>query len=300
MVAKRGLGRGLDSMIPEPEKAPIPEKKGKAEKAKEGMEVLLSLSEIEPNREQPRKAFDEDALQELADSIRQFGVIQPLLVKKKDGYYEIVAGERRWRAARMAGLKEVPVIVRDYTDREIMEVSLIENIQREDLNPIEEAQAYQMLIKEFKLKQDEVAERVSKSRAAIANSMRLLKLDERVQKMVIEDMITSGHARALIPIEDKEVQYTVAFQIFDEKLSVRETENLVKKLLSKKAETEKKGNRDENEVIFRDLEERIKGILGSKVSIHNRNGGKGKIEIEYYSGEDLDRLLELFQRIGIS
>lgn len=295
MVTKKGLGRGLDSMIPEPEKrAPKQQKEKRLEEIFNQSEMMVSITEIEPNQEQPRKNFDEDAMQELADSIRQFGIIQPLLLKKRENGYEIVAGERRWRAARLAGLKEVPAIVRDYSEKEIMEISLIENIQREDLNPIEEALAYQKLISEFNLKQDEVAERVSKSRTAITNSMRLLKLDERVRKMVIDDMISSGHARALIPIEDKELQYTVAFRIFDEKLSVRETEKLVKRLLS--SDTQKKKQK-ENPVIFHDLEEQMKQIIGSKVSIHNKTNGKGKIEIEYYSGEDLDRILELFQQI---
>lgn len=293
MVAKKGLGRGLDAMIDIPAKKMVqPDSSKKTEDNK--AEVMININEIEPNREQPRKNFDEDALMELAESIRQFGVIQPLLLKKRDQYYEIVAGERRWRASRIAGLKEVPAIVRDYTEKEIMEISLIENIQREDLNPIEEALAYQKLITEFKLKQDEVAERVSKSRTAVANSMRLLKLDERVQKMVIDDMISSGHARALITIEDKELQYSTAFRIFDDKLSVRETEKLVKKLLTEKPEKTKE---KDNPVIFRGLEEQMKNIFGSKVSIRNKANGKGKIEIEYYSGDDLERIMELLQQI---
>lgn len=295
MVAKRGLGRGLDSMIPTPAKSiAVPEGKKKAENEKKVGEVMININEIEPNREQPRKNFDEDALAELADSIKLFGVIQPLLLKKRENYYEIVAGERRWRASRLAGLREVPAIVRDYTEKEIMEISLIENIQREDLNPIEEALAYQRLINEFSLKQDEVAERVSKSRAAVTNSLRLLKLNERVQKMVIDGMISNGHARALISIEDGELQYTTAMKIFDEKLSVRETEKLVKKLLTEKPEAKKVV---ENPVIYKGLEEQMKNIFGSKVSIKNRAGGKGKIEIEYYSGEDLERIMDLMGQI---
>ena len=230
MVAKKGLGRGLDSIIPKPEKLPADTGKRKKETETATAEIMVSINEIEPNKDQPRKNFDEDTLAELAESIRQFGVIQPLLLKKRENYYEIVAGERRWRASVMAGLKEVPAIIREYSEQEVMEISLIENLQREDLNPIEEAQAFQRLITEFHLKQDEVAERVSKSRTAIANSMRLLKLDERVQKMVIDDMISSGHARALLSLEEKELQYNTAMRIFDEKLSVRETERLVKKL----------------------------------------------------------------------
>ena len=298
MVAKKGLGRGLDSIIPKPEKLPADTGKRKKETETATAEIMVSINEIEPNKDQPRKNFDEDTLAELAESIRQFGVIQPLLLKKRENYYEIVAGERRWRASVMAGLKEVPAIIREYSEQEVMEISLIENLQREDLNPIEEAQAYQRLITEFHLKQDEVAERVSKSRTAIANSMRLLKLDERVQKMVIDDMISSGHARALLSLEEKELQYNTAMRIFDEKLSVRETERLVKKLLS---EREQQKLSEEaaatSPVIYRSLEEQMKTIIGSKVSIHNRSNGKGKIEIEYYSGDDLERIMELFQQI---
>lgn len=295
MVTKKGLGRGLDSMIPDPgNRTAVVRKKEAVREELSGAETMINISEIEPNKEQPRKTFDEDSLAELAESIKQFGVIQPLLLKKRDKYYEIVAGERRWRASLIAGLKEVPAIVRDYTEKEIMEISLIENIQREDLNPIEEALAYQRLITEFKLKQDEVAERVSKSRTAVTNSMRLLKLDERVQKMVIDDMISSGHARALIAIEEKELQYMTAMRIFDEKLSVRETEKLVKKLLTEKPEVKKM---PDNPVIFRSLEEQMKNILGSKVAIRNKANGKGKIEIEYYSNEDLERIMELLQQI---
>ncbi|MCI8627325.1 MAG: ParB/RepB/Spo0J family partition protein [Lachnospiraceae bacterium] len=298
MVAKKGLGRGLDSIIPKPEKLPADTGKRKKETETATAEIMVSINEIEPNKDQPRKNFDEDTLAELAESIRQFGVIQPLLLKKRENYYEIVAGERRWRASVMAGLKEVPAIIREYSEQEVMEISLIENLQREDLNPIEEAQAFQRLITEFHLKQDEVAERVSKSRTAIANSMRLLKLDERVQKMVIDDMISSGHARALLSLEEKELQYNTAMRIFDEKLSVRETERLVKKLLS---EREQQKLSEEaaatSPVIYRSLEEQMKTIIGSKVSIHNRSNGKGKIEIEYYSGDDLERIMELFQQI---
>ena len=298
MVAKKGLGRGLDSIIPKPEKLPADTGKRKKETETATAEIMVSINEIEPNKDQPRKNFDEDTLAELAESIRQFGVIQPLLLKKRENYYEIVAGERRWRASVMAGLKEVPAIIREYSEQEVMEISLIENLQREDLNPIEEAQAFQRLITEFHLKQDEVAERVSKSRTAIANSMRLLKLDERVQKMVIDYMRAIGHARALLSLEEKELQYNTAMRIFDEKLSVRETERLVKKLLS---EREQQKLSEEaaatSPVIYRSLEEQMKTIIGSKVSIHNRSNGKGKIEIEYYSGDDLERIMELFQQI---
>ena len=295
-VKKTGLGKGLDSMIPvypvKPRAAaekPKEEKENKAEK-------LLKITEVEPNREQPRKKFDEDALLELADSIKQFGVLQPLLVQKRKDYYEIIAGERRSRAANMAGLQEIPVIIKEFSDQEIVEISLIENIQREDLNPIEEAQAYKRLLTEFHLKQDEVAERVSKSRTAVTNSMRLLKLDERVQQMLIDDMLTGGHARALLPIEDPGLQYQTASKVFDEKLSVRETEKLVKKILEEKAPKEEE-NPAEN-YAYQQAEEKIKQIMGTKVSIKRKSNNKGKIEIEYYSNDELERIIDLFDSIG--
>lgn len=299
-VKKTGLGKGLDSLIQiqSPKKAASePKQSAVVEKVVKKEEVMLKITEIEPNREQPRKSFDEDSLLELAESIKQFGVIQPLIVQKKDDYYEIIAGERRWRAAKLAGLKEIPVIVKQYTEQEIVEISLIENIQRENLNPIEEAQAYKRLLTEFKLKQDEVAERVSKSRTAVTNSMRLLKLDERVQQMVIDDMISTGHARALLALEDKDQQYHVATRIFDEKLSVRETERLMKSLQSREQKEVKKKPEIENAFIYKDIEEKIKGILGTKVYVNHKTGNKGKIEIEYYSQDELNRLLEMIQTI---
>ena len=247
---------------------------------------------VEPNRKQPRKNFDEDSLQELCDSIKQVGMIQPILVQNRNDHYEIIAGERRWRAAKMAGLKEIPVIIRDYSDQEIMEISLIENIQREDLNPIEEAQAYKRLLTEFNLKQDEVAERVSKSRAAVTNCIRLLKLTDRVQQMVIDEMISTGHARALLAVEDPEIQYTLAQQIFDQKLSVRDVERLVKKL--NEPEKEKKKAEDKTlQVIYQDIEDRLKQRLSTKVTVSSKGEGSGKIEIEFYNHEDLDRLLDI-------
>lgn len=291
MAVKKGLGKGLDIMIPEQ----IIDNKV-SEKENVSRETLIKINEIEPNRNQPRKKFDEDSLQELADSIKQYGVIQPLILQKKDKFYEIIAGERRWRAARLAGLKEVPAIVKDYNPQEVVEIALIENIQREDLNPIEEAQTYQRLIQEFNLKQDEVAERVSKSRVAITNSMRLLKLDERVQQMLIDGMLSSGHARALLAVEDKEKQYYIACKIFDEKLSVRETEKLVKQILTEKP-AKKTAIASDDELIYREIEERIRNIVGTKVSIHKRNNNKGTIEIEYYSNEELERLIEIFESI---
>lgn len=302
-VKKSGLGKGLDSLIApktRPEQktqttsaAVKPEKETIVKTVVKKEEVKLRISEVEPNREQPRKKFDEDALLELADSIRQFGVLQPLLVQKRDGYYEIIAGERRWRAAKMAGLKEVPVVIKDFTDQQIVEISLIENIQREDLNPIEEALAYKRLLSEFKLKQDEVAERVSKSRTAVTNSIRLLKLNEKVQQMVIDDMIQTGHARALLGIEDLEKQYMMAQKVFDEKLSVRETEKLVKKVQKEKEEVEKTKMDKQLEIVYQNLEEKMKQILGTKVSINAKDENKGKIEIEYYNKEDLDRLIDM-------
>lgn len=291
-VRKAGLGKGLDSLIPEHS---VRRKAEKTEQKPEKNELLLKITDIEPNREQPRKHFDEDALLELSDSIKQFGIIQPLIVQKKEDHYEIIAGERRWRAAKMAGLKEVPAIIKSYTDREILEISLIENIQRENLNPIDEARAYKKLLTEFHLKQDEVAERVSKSRTAVTNSMRLLKLDERVQQMVIDEMITTGHARALLSIEDKEQQYKIAMQVFDQKLSVRDVEKLMKTMQN--TENRKEKPQPENAFIYENLEEKMKVLFGTKVSINHKANHKGKIVIDYYSDDELERLIELFQSI---
>ena len=292
MSVKKGLGKGLDIMIPEQ----IVNSRNEADNV--SRETLIPINDIEPNRAQPRKRFEEDALLELSESIKQFGVIQPLILQKKGKLYEIIAGERRWRAARLAGLKEIPGIIKEYSPQEIVEIALIENIQREDLNPIEEAQTYQRLIKEFKLKQDEVAERVSKSRAAVTNSMRLLKLDDRIQQMIIDDMLTSGHARALLSIEDMEKQYIVACKVFDEKLSVRETEKIVKSFLSEK--TEKKNEIKKNDdFIYRDLEDKIRNIIGTKVLIKNKQNNKGSIEIEYYSAEELERIIDIFESFEV-
>ena len=297
-MAARGLGKGLDSLIPNAVGEAKVKKESKAEskeeKREDGKETVVKITMVEPNRKQPRKNFDEDALQELADSIKQFGLIQPILVQDRKDHYEIIAGERRWRAAKIAGLKEVPVIIRNYSEKEIMEISLIENIQREDLNPIEEAQAYKRLLEEFHLKQDEVAERVSKSRAAVTNSMRLLKLGEEVQQMLIDDMISTGHARALLAIENQEEQYTIAQKIFDEKLSVRDVEKLVKNL-NKPAKNPKKSTSTDKtmEAIYLDLEEKLKNRLSTKVTVTSKGNGAGKIEIEFYNHEDLDRLMDL-------
>lgn len=300
MAAKKGgLGKGLDSIIPVKSTSEKAGNKKTEDKDLYKDAVMMDIQKVEPNREQPRKNFDEDALLELSDSIKQFGVLQPLLVQDKKDYYEIIAGERRWRAAKMAKLKEVPVIIKNLTEQEIVEISLIENIQREDLNPIEEAVAYKRLLNEFNLKQDEVAERVSKSRTAVTNSMRLLKLSDKVQQMVIDDMISTGHARALLGIENPDKQYSIAQKIFDEKISVRETEKLVKKLQKEKDIVPAKDNPIDPklEIIYQDLEEKLKTILGTKVVINKKDARKGKIEIDYYSPEELDRIVELFQSI---
>lgn len=297
MAVKRGgLGKGLDSLIPDMNVGAAPsqaEVKTKIiEKVIEKpMEMKVSISKIVPNKEQPRKNFDEDALIELSESIKQHGVLQPILVQDRNGYYEIIAGERRWRAAKLAGVKEVPVIVKKFTDQEIVEISLIENIQRENLNPIEEAIAYKRLLTEFQLKQDEVAERVCKSRTAVTNSMRLLKLDERVQQMVIDEKLSTGHARPLLGIEDPELQYQIANKVFDEKLSVREVEKLVKSLNTPKKEIKKP---EINQAVYDDMSEKLKQIMGTKVNILPKNNEKGKIEIEYYSSDELERIIDLF------
>ena len=308
MAARRtgGLGKGLDALIPNKVGGAANETSKKTRSAvkkdrtvsekKPAAERLVKISSVEPNLKQPRRHFDEDALLELSESIKQYGVLQPLLVSDKKDYFEIIAGERRWRAAKMAGLKEVPVVVKEFTEQEIVEISLIENIQREDLNPIEEAMAYKRLMEEFHLKQDEIAERVAKSRTAVTNSMRLLKLTVKVQEMVIADMISAGHARALLGISDESLQENTAMKVFDEKLSVRETEKLVKNLVSpaKKAKTERNTAED---AIYESLEEKMKGIMGTKVSIQRKKNNKGKIEIEYYSRDELERIIDLFESI---
>ena len=290
-VNKRGLGKGLDTMIP-----PVKnEKKSEKGDPAKGPETLVNITKVEPNREQPRKNFDEDALLELSESIKQYGLLQPILVQDRKDYYEIIAGERRWRAAKLAGLKQVPVIIKNLTDQEIVEISLIENIQRENLNPIEEAQAYKRLLNEFHLKQDEVAERVSKSRTAVTNSMRLLKLSDDVQRMVIDEMITTGHARALLGVEDPSEQYNLAQRIFDEKLSVREVEKIVKNMCKPVKPKKEKVVDKSMQVIYDDISEKLKTQLGTKVNIVPKEDGSGKIEIEFYSHDELDRILDLMK-----
>lgn len=292
---KSGLGKGLDSLISDKVSPKQTATTGKKDEKK--IETLVKISKVEPNREQPRKQFKEEALAELAESIKQFGILQPLLVQKRDDYYEIIAGERRWRAAKLAGLKEVPVIIKELTEKEIMEISLIENIQREDLNPIEEALAYKRLIEEFHVKHEELAERVFKSRSTITNSMRLLKLCANVQQLVIEEQLTTGHARTLISIEDEEKQYLLAQKIIDENLSVRETEKLVKSVLNEKPEPKKVTPAEDYSVFYENLQEQLKQILGTKVTIKSKNNKKGKIEIEYYSQEELEQLMEMMASI---
>lgn len=327
MARRTGLGkRGLDILIPDkgsgksenkkPEKAKTrPEKKKNspvkttaeeenfqetvedtaedvAEEENHSGQLTVDINTVEPNRDQPRKQFNEDSLQELADSIKLHGIIEPLIVQKRDDYYEIVAGERRWRAAKIAGLKEIPVIVRDYSDREIMELSLIENIQRQDLNPIEEAAAFKRLIEDYSLTQDQVAERVSKSRAAITNALRLLRLDARVQNMLVGEMLSTGHVRALLAIEDGELQFQTAQKAFDEKMSVREVESYVRKLLKKPAEPKPPAISQQLQTIYHDMEERMKTSLRTKVSIQSKTPEKGRVEIEYFSSDELERIYQ--------
>ena len=310
-MAKKGLGKGLGAIFGEDvvkENKEETEKKAKAKaeaKAAEEMDekgriLMLKLDLVQPNKEQPRKTFDEEKINELAESIKNYGVLQPLLVQKNDSFYEIIAGERRWRAAKAAGLKEVPAVLKEYSKQEAMEISLIENVQRADLNPIEEALGYRQLIDEFGLTQEEIAVRVAKSRTAITNTMRLLKLDEQIQNMLVQGVITSGHARALLSLEDTQMQLKAAKEILDKKLSVRETERLGKRL-QKEASGEKKEEKKKDEtlaLIYQDLEDRMKSVMGTKVSIHNKDKNKGRIEIEYYSEAELERIVEMIESIG--
>lgn len=305
-MAKKGLGKGLgaifgEDVIKESEEDFAKAKVLPEDKDEQSGEMMVKIALIEPNKEQPRKDFNDEQLKELAESIKQYGVLQPLIVQKKGTFYEIIAGERRWRAAKLAGLKEVPVVLREYSRQESMEIALIENVQRADLNPIEEALAYQSLVKEFNLTQEEIAARVSKNRATITNSMRLLKLDEQIQTMLIENIISSGHARALLSLDSEELQLKAAKQIIDGRLSVRETERLVKRL-AKEAESEKENKKEKEkdealEIIYHNLEDRMKTIMGTKVSIHNKDKNKGRIEIEYYSEAELERIVEMIESI---
>jgi ParB family chromosome partitioning protein len=313
MAKRTGLGKGLGAIFgdevmesaaeeqekknhPKPEQVNIKTDK-KEEEPEVGREMFLKLSSIEPNHNQPRMEFREESLMELAESMKEYGVLQPLLVQKKGNFYEIIAGERRWRAAKLAGLKEVPVVIREYTKQQSMEIALIENVQREDLNPIEEAKAYQKLMQEFGLKQEEIATRVAKNRVTITNSMRLLKLENRVQDMLIQNQITGGHARALLAVDDPELQFQIAGRIVAENLSVREVEKLVKSLSKKKEPKEKKEEDESIFLIFRELEDRMKTAMGTKVSINRKDSNKGRVEIEYYSEAELERIVELIESI---
>ena len=314
---KNGLGRGLEALFPDKKTASeenevkftakVEKKTEPAVKVKNVKErtetprqkkvpMMVKISMVEPNQNQPRKQFDEDALLELTESVKQYGILQPLLVSEKKDYYEIIAGERRWRAAKLAGLKEVPVIVKEFSEQELVEISLIENIQREDLNAVEEAMAYKRLMDEFHLKQDEIADRVGKSRTAVTNSMRLLKLSAKVQQMLIDEMITAGHARAILAVSDMEKQESLAMRVFDEKLSVRETEKLVKAVLAPPKE-KKSHSYSAEDAAYENLEEKMKSIMGTKVLIHRKKNDKGKIEIEYYSRDELERIIDLFESI---
>lgn len=336
MARRMGLGRGLDAFFNTESEMETPAVKkqensnsrkkepaqsgsrtGKAEKkapaktsgksagtkkeVKEKEPMMVSIALIDTDENQPRKAFDAEELASLAETIRNYGILQPLLVEKKAERYVIVAGERRFRAAKLAGLTSVPVRVDTYTPQKRMEISLIENIQRSDLNPIEEAKAYQSLVETFGLRQEDVAQRVSKNRATITNSMRLLKLDERVQNMLVENTLSGGHARALLALSDKEEQFALAQKIAEKGLSVRETEKLVKKLTEKTEEPEKDTKEEKTEdrlsLFFQDLEEQLKGIMGTKVQIRRKDEKKGRIEIEYYSPEELERITELLQSL---
>lgn len=295
MAKSRGLGKGLDSLIP----VGNAEGKGKiginsVPVSEEKPDKMVKITMVEPNRDQPRHKFDEEALNELADSIKQYGIISPIIVQDRKDHYEIIAGERRWRAAKIAGLKEIPVIIKNFTEQEIVEISLIENIQRENLNPIEEALAYKRLLTEFHLKQEEVAQRVSKSRTAVTNSMRLLKLADEVQQMIIDESLTTGHARALITIEDESKQIEIAKKVVNEKLSVRDIEKLVKDLNKPKKE-KKESKQLKNDFIYQDIEEKLKQSLGTKVTVSAKEDGSGKIEIDFYSSEELDRILDLLK-----
>ena len=296
MAAKKGgLGKGLDSLIVKKEEGVVA-----VNPEQHGAPVEVDINKVEPNKLQPRKNFDEDKLQELADNIKIHGIINPIIVQDRNSYYEIIGGERRWRAARLAGLKKVPVIIMNLSEQEFVEISLIDNIQREQLNPIEEAMAFARLIDEFKLKQDEVAERVSKSRTTITNALRLLKLDKRVQDMIVDDKLTTGHARAMLAITDTDKQYEFAERAFDEKMSVRDVEREVKKLLNDK-NTDKKSKASEIDsqlaAVYHETQERLKGILGTKVNINAKDNKSGKLEIEYYSQDELNRIVELLENI---
>lgn len=291
---KRGLGRGLNALINTG--SDTENNKENTKENHEYKEVFINISLVEPNRNQPRKEFDKESLSELANSIKQYGILQPIIVQKNGDMYEIIAGERRWRAAKEAGLTEVPVIVRDYDKQKVMEISIIENIQREDLNPIEEAMAYQSLMEEYGLKHDELAEKVSKNRSTITNSMRLLKLSKNIQQMLIDGRISTGHAKVLLSIEDINEQEKIAQELIDKSLSVRELEKLVKKYTKPRKKKDDKDDKDYS-LFYREYEDRLKDILGTKVQINTKDKNKGRIEIDYYSAAELERIVELLNSI---
>lgn len=286
MAAKnKGLGKGLDALLGGNTKKEVKVAETKVPVPEEA-ETYLKVRVIEPNREQPRKEFKEEELKELAESIKTYGIIQPLVVVKKKDYYQIVAGERRWRAAKLAGLKEVPVIIKKYTEKEIAEISLIENIQRENLNPVEEAEAYQTLLREYGMTQEELAERLSKSRTKITNAMRLLKLPEAVKQMVLNGKLSEGHAKVLLSVEDPKELTAYAEKVVSEALSVRETEKLIKK----KKPSQKAPKVLKNQAVYDDVEEKLKTKLGTRVAIKRSKDNAGKIEIEFYTLEDFERI----------
>ena len=295
-VKKGGLGpkgKGLDALFDS-------EIKSVSHQVSKDTVQLIDINKIEPNRLQPRKQFEENALEELAESIKQYGVIQPVVVKAVEDYYELIAGERRWRASKIAGIKKIPAIIKEYDSEKIFEIARVENLQREDLNPMEEAAGYKKISEDFGLNQEEIAKRVGKSRSAVANAMRLLNLDERVQNFVKEGKISSGHARALLAVEDKDMQFEMAERIIEDDLSVRNTEAMVKLYVSKKDETKEEVNPKPskfNTAVFEEAADRLKNVLGTKVKLTSKQN-KGKIEIEFYSDDDLDRLLGLINKIG--
>lgn len=284
MAKKFGLGKGLGALIPEDNNI-------KEEKKEKGGIINIEIKDIKANKKQPRKFFDNNKLNELAESVKEHGIIQPLILKKEEKGYSIIAGERRYRAAKIAELTEVPALIMDISDEKLLQVSLIENIQREDLNPIEEGLAYERLLKEFALTQEELSKTMGKSRTTITNTMRLLKLDDRVKEYVMEGVISEGHGRAILPLEN-EAQYEIAQKIIDNSLSVRETEKLVKKILNDAVEEKTSERRKPLNPYYKDVRDRLQDHFGTKVNL-NANKNKGKIEIEYYSEEDLQRILDI-------
>ncbi|OPJ58677.1 ParB/RepB/Spo0J family partition protein [Clostridium oryzae] len=282
-VRKHGLGKGLDALIPK--EISIENERDEVTK--------ININKIKSNDDQPRKYFDEDKIAILGESIKEHGLIQPVVVKQDGEFYSIIAGERRWRAAKLIGLKEIPVVIMNLDDRQTLEISLIENIQREDLNPIEEANAYKKLMYDFDITQEELSQRIGKSRTAIANSIRLINLDERVRNYLIDGVISEGHGRALLSVNEGNLQYELAQRIIDDGLSVRQTEKLVKSINS---ENKSKTNRKQDySIYYENVKEKLESYFDTKVVISANNKKKGKIEIEYYSEEDLNRIIDLIK-----